>query len=407
MFDLIVKTAFLSLFRRKLRTFLVVFMVASSLWGLMFMQGIYDGMIEQMISNAIKSDSGEISIYAKDFRRDKDVKQYIKNYKDIEDYIKQNENIKSYTTRVLASGIIATAKYSKNANIYAVDLECEKEHAKLNGYIKEGIYGFGEKSKGIMIGFKLAKKLKLSLGKKVVLSSQNSDNEITSASLKVTAIIKTNNMGLDENGVFIDIKKAKEFLNIKGVSQVSIVFKDPGYMYAFQKEIIRDFKSKRLEVFRWDQLYPALMQSRKYMEMFGYISYMIVFLMATVGIFGVVLVSVLERLREFAILRAVGTRFGIISSIIFLESFLLAMAGFILGIIFGGGTLYYFSIYGLDLSAFSDALDEFGMDAVTYAIIKANYFITAFLAVMSATILSIIVPLKILYKSKPTEVING
>jgi len=65
-----------------------------------------------------------------------------------------------------------------------------------------------------------------------------------------------------------------------------------------------------------------------------------------------------------------------------------------------------FYIYGLDLSAFSDALDEFGMDAITYAVIKSSYFVTGFFAVLIAVLLSVIFPLRLLKKSKPIEVIN-
>jgi ABC-type antimicrobial peptide transport system permease subunit len=62
-------------------------------------------------------------------------------------------------------------------------------------------------------------------------------------------------------------------------------------------------------------------------------------------------------------------------------------------------------VHGLDLSYFSAGLDEFGMDAIMYSLIKPNYFFTAFLAVLSATILSIIFPLRVLKKSKPIEAI--
>ena len=148
------------------------------------------------------------------------------------------------------------------------------------------------------------------------------------------------------------------------------------------------------------------MQSKAIMEKYSLISYVLIFFVAGIGIFGVVLVSVLERLREFAILQAIGTPFKMLAQIIFLESLFIGIAGFILGCILGGGTLYYFYIYGLDLSAFSNALDEFGMDAITYAVIKSSYFITGFFAVLIAVILSIIFPLRYLKKSKPIEVIN-
>lgn len=405
MFKLIFKTAILSLFRRKLRTFLAIFMIASSLWGLMLMLGIYDGMMNQMVDNAVRSDSGDVTIYKKDFRRDHEIKQHIKDPSQIIQKIEQNPAIKSHVQRVLSDGLIATAKYSKGVKVFGIDLEAEKKQANLDKYIKDGDYSFGKNNKGIIIGYTLAKKLKLTIGKKVILSAQNANNEINSIALKVTGILKTNNMHIDGIGAFIPLQKAQKFLGIEGVMQISMIFSDKNQIPEFKKNIKQSFDN--IEIFGWDELYPALMQSKIIMEKYSFISYLLIFFVAGIGIFGVVLVSVLERLREFAILQAIGTPFSKVSQIIFYESLFIGIAGFLLGCLLGGGTLYYFYIYGLDLSSFSDALDEFGMDAITYAVIKTSYFTTGFFAVIIAVGLSILFPLHILKKSKPIEVING
>lgn len=405
MYKLIIKSAFASLMKRKIRTFLVIFMIASSLWGLLLMQGIYDGMTQQMINNAIRSDSSQLCVFAKGFRNQKDINLSINNLKEIESFLNNEPNVKSYISRVVTSGLAATAKYSKNIAIYGIDAKDEIAHASLDGYIKQGEFDFGKKNRGAIVGFQLAKRLKVKIGKKIIISAQDINNEVSSISVKVTGIIKTNNMALDESGVFIDKAKAQKFLNLQGVNQVSIMVNDYSKVDILKEKLKTNFKD--IEVFDWGELYPALLQTEQLMKTFSYISYMIVFFTATIGIFGVVLVSVLERLREFGVLRAIGTEFKVIVAMVFFESFFIGIIGLLLGSFIGGGTLYYFSQYGLDLSSFSNALDEFGMDAITYAVIKTEYFITAIIAVFSATFLSILIPLRVLKKSKPIEVING
>jgi len=270
MFKLIFKTAILGLFRRKMRTFLAIFMIASSLWGLMLMLGIYDGMINQMIDNAVRSDSGDITIYKKDFRSDNEIKLHIKEPQSVTQEIEKNPAIKSHVQRVISDGLIATAKYSKGVKIFGINLEDEKRQAQLDRYIKEGSFDFGKRNKGIIIGSTLAKKLKLSIGKKVILSAQNSENEINSIALKVTGVLKTNNMHIDGIGVFIPLQKAQKFLGIDGVMQISMIFEDKSKIPAFQNSMKEKFKN--LELFRWDELYPALMQSKAIMEKYSLIS---------------------------------------------------------------------------------------------------------------------------------------
>lgn len=405
MYRLIFKTAILTLFRRKLRTFLAIFMIASSLWGLMLMLGIYDGMVKQMIDNAIRSDSGHISLYQKGFREENEIQNHIQDPSSITTFLSQNPHIKSHVQRVVSDGLIATAKYSRGIKIYGIDLESEKRQAHLERYLFDGVYGFGAHQNGVLLGHSLAKKLKVSIGKKVILSAQDSTGEINSIARKVTGILKTNNMHMDSIAVFMPLQQAQAFLSINGVMQISLQLKDTTQLQALQQRLQERFE--QLEIFTWEMLYPALIQSKVIMEQYGLISYILIFFIAGIGIFGVILVSVLERLREFAILKAIGTPFSTVSHIVFWEALFIGLAGFILGSLLGGGTLYYFHIYGLDLSTFSDALDTFGMDAITYALIKPSYFVTGFFAVIVAVLLSILFPLRVLKKSKPIEVING
>lgn len=405
MYKLIIKGAFLSLFRRKSRSLLVVLMIVFSLWGLIFIQGFYMGMTKQMIDNAIRSDSGELSIFAKNFRKEREAKLQITNSSEVLRFIQQDKNVKSSTIRVSGKGLIATASYSKNADIYGINLKAEKQHANLDAYIKTGNYNFGKKQTGAIIGAKLAEKLKLKIGKKIILTSQDANNELSSIRLTITALIKTNNMGIDQKGVFIDINKAKDFFAISGINQISISFNNDDKNNILQKQLKQKFT--QIEVFKWNELYPALLQGKELMETFNLISYMIVFIAVAIGILGVILISVFERLREFSILIVIGTKFKYIMQMIFLESLIMSSIGFILGAFFAAITLFYFSEYGLDLSYFSKALDEFGIDSIVYTFIDSSYFVNTFFALFCATFLSVLIPLIMLKRQQPIRVING
>lgn len=405
MFNVIAKMAWASLKRRKSRSLLVVLMIAISLWGLLAMEGIYDGMTEQMINNAIRSGSGDITMFAKGYRLENDLQKLIMEVDEVRTLLQNDKRVKTWVMRLKQDGLIATAHYSRNATIYGVDLAAEKKHGRLDEYLYQGDFSFGKKNKGAIIGARLAEKLKITIGKKIVISAQNIDNDVASAAFKVTGIIKTNNMALDETAVFLDLGKARTLLQIPtGITQVCMILTDEDHITELTKELTDRFQS--LEIFSWDQIYPALMQSRVMMQGFNLVTSLIIFCIAALGIFGVMLVSVLERLREFGVMLAIGTKFTLICKIVLLESCLLGLSGFLGGTILGGGTLYYFYIHGLDLTIFSEGLDAFGMDAITYALIRPSYFYTAMMAVTVASLLSVVFPLRTLQKAKPMECIR-
>ncbi len=405
MFRLAGKIAIASLHRRRVRSILVILMIAVSLWGLLFMEGIYDGMTEQMINNAIHSDSGHISVFGKGYRLDPDLSRQVKNVAAVSDFLDQDNRVATYVNRIKQDGLVATAHYSRGAMILGLDLKAEEQHGRLAGYLHQGKFSFGKRKRGVIIGFKLADKLHVRIGSKLIISAQDTQGEVSAAPFKVTGILKTNNMALDEQAVFIADKKARTLLSMgEEVSQVAIILHDEEDINGLQQGLISKFP--QLDILRWDELYPALMQSRQMMEIFNMVISGLIFCVAALGIFGVMLVSALERLREFGIMLAIGTRFSMIRNIILIESFTLGFIGFAAGALIGGVTLYYFKTYGLDLSMFSDAFDEFGIDAVTFAIIRPAYFITALMAVTMATFLSVLIPLRVLKKSKPIEAIN-
>jgi ABC-type lipoprotein release transport system permease subunit len=213
-------------------------------------------------------------------------------------------------------------------------------------------------------------------------------------------------MLLDSRALLMDRNTTANMLHVEnGVTRISLILSERNQGKAIQSRLENAFPE--LEIFRWDQLYPALMQGKVMMDGFNMVTSIIVFTVASLGIFGVMMVSVLERLREFGIMMAIGTRYIHLAAIVLSESIILGIAGYLSGSLLGYLTLLYFKSYGLDLSVFSEGIETFGMDSISYATIHADYFITAGVAVLLATFSSIIVPLRILKKVRPMKVIQA
>ncbi len=158
---------------------------------------------------------------------------------------------------------------------------------------------------------------------------------------------------------------------------------------------------------RWDELYPLLIEMRDMMDIFNWLSYAIVFAVAALGIFGVILMSILERMREFSIMMAIGTPYGNIRYQVISEAFIMALIGYIIGAILGFGFLVYTASNGIDLRYYQAGLESFGLNAILYADIRYYYFLQAFASVFFATFISVLWPLYVLKKIKPIEIIQG
>ena len=148
-------------------------------------------------------------------------------------------------------------------------------------------------------------------------------------------------------------------------------------------------------------------QMQDMMAIFNSIIFFIVMSVVFIGIFGVVYVSILDRVREFGIVLGIGMQYKYIRLQIFLESVIIGLIGYICGAMLGAILLVYLKNYGLDLSSFSDALEMWGYSSSIKGSIKISYFTTTFIAIISASILSVILPLRKIKKLKPIEVIKA
>ncbi|OYY55367.1 MAG: hypothetical protein B7Y52_05670, partial [Sulfurovum sp. 28-43-6] len=398
--------AWLSIWRRKTRSLMVIMMIALSLGGLLGLQGLYDGMISHLINTTIRSDSGEISVYAKEYRLQKSLDYRLSSISNYEEVFSKIEGLETYSIRLEQEGLIATAHKSFGAILKGIYLENEQNFGQLSTFITQGDYSFGKENTAALIGSELAKKLTLSIGSRVIFTAQDASGEINSISFRITGILKTGNPSIDDSSVFVSMKQMSKFLNLQqSATQIALRVKESKQIRIIQKELQTLFPEA--DILRWDELYPLLIQMQDLIHIFNLASYAIVFIVAALGIFGVMLVSVLERMREFSIMLAIGTPYKMVRDQILLEASFLGCIGYMSGAFFGWLLLWYMSTSGIDMRSFEAGLELYGYSVVMYANIHLYYFVQAFFAVFFATLLSVIWPLLKLKKIKPIQMIQG
>lgn len=401
MYKLILKMAWKNSFLRPARTLLVITMIAVSMSMMLGIQGLYDGMVYNMIDKTKRSDSGDISIYAKDYRVEKDLKYRIKNADKIKKNLEKIEGVKAVVLRVNAEGLISTARKSSFAWINGIDLQQENHFGSFSEFLKHGEVNL--KNRGALIGIELAKTLKVHVGSKIIFSTQDITGEINSLALRVSGIIQTTNISLDSNAIFVDINKLHKFLGTTSneATQIAIMGDD--------EKLLDSIRAKYLEldVKSYLELQPMIQQMQDVMLIFNSITFLIVMSVVFIGIFGVVYVSILDRIREFGIVLGIGMQYKYIRTQIFLESVIVGLLGYLGGAILGAVLLIYLKDYGLDLSSFSDALEMWGYESTIKGTIKFSYFTTTFGAIISASVLSVLIPLRKIKKLNPIEVIKA
>jgi len=404
MFKIIVKMAYENIFLRKSRALLLIVMIGISMGVMVGLEGLYDGMSLRMIDKTKRSDSGEVSLYAKQYRLERDLSYHIEKADTKSKTIAAVQGVHAVVYRLKAEGLAQTATKSQPGSIIGINLKEEEHFGNFSAFLQEGSLKF-EKN-GAFIGSGLAKKLKVKIGSKVIFTTQDSHREIQSIALRIKAIIRTSNVTLDDQVLYISRDKADIFLTLpKGTATQIAVRSSEAENAALKTKLIQNYPG--LDVLSFKELYPQLKQMQSMMDVFNGITFSIVMIVVFIGILGVMYVSILDRIREFGILLSVGYAYRYIRLQIIVESLFLGLAGYLLGSLLGLAILTYLEKYGLNLTIFAEGMEFFGLDPVIYAISKSSYFVSTFFAIFLAALLSVWLPLRKIKKLNPVEVIRS
>ena len=123
-----------------------------------------------------------------------------------------------------------------------------------------------------------------------------------------------------------------------------------------------------------------------------FIWYLVVFIAMGFGIVNTTLMAVFERIREFGLLKALGMRPWWIIREVLTESCLILLIGMAVGNGLSSLSVVALSGSGIDLSAFAEGLEYFGMSRVIYPVMIGRDIILANLVVFVLGILVSLYP---------------
>ena len=267
----------------------------------------------------------------------------------------------------------------------------KKHVSTINRQIIDGEYFSGGKRE-IVIGNKLAEKLDVTLGDKVVAMSNTPSGTIGSEVFRVVGIYKTFSSEFDKAFIYIPMKTAQEMLNIDDkIYEFAIVTKD--YHKVEQvKNSINEELNKNFEVLSYKDLLPFLVYQIDLSKESMWIFNLIIELALIFGIINVMLMAVFERINEIGVLMAIGMKNIKIFTMILLEGLIIGIIGTVIGLGLGYLIMLPLQKIGLNLAIYTESLESFGVGAVIYPTITIEDVLGVLIAIPFISIVGAIYP---------------
>ncbi len=400
---MLIAIAWRNLWRNKLRSAVIFSSIAVGIIGAVVSDGFMAGMTDQRINAAIANEVSDIQIHPPAFLLNGEMQYQIRNAGRYVRKIEKLPETKGVSLRLRTTAMAASANAGAGITLYGVNPEKEKSVSDLYRHMVSGGYFPAGEKIPVVMGQKLAHKLNLGLGDKLIVTLTDSSGTIVSGAFQIVGLFKTANTRFDESHVFVNKKDLASLTGYSGNTgnEIAIRLKNNDDTQAVMKKLQslfgKEINSGLITLQSWDEIQPMLRSMIAMMNYFSYIFLLIILAALAFAIVNTMLMAVMERTREIGMLMALGMNKQKIFSMIMLETVFLSVVGALLGLAVSLIVVQHYATYGFDLSSVAKGLNSIGYSARIFFRVNTDfYFITILLVIIIAMLSSISPALKAL-----------
>jgi ABC-type lipoprotein release transport system permease subunit len=402
---IVTQLAWRNLWRNYRRTIITVAAIGVGVWAMIFMTALMRGMVNEMVANGIDALPGYVQVHDPDYRDDPSVANLLPlSDTEIEARFAA-AGVEAWASRVRVPAVVSSEYESRGVTLFGVDPAQELVIGAIGSVVAEGRALRDAADSGVVIGRKLAEKLDTETGKRIVLMSQDPDNEIADRGFRVVGLFSANLEAYEETMVFAGKSTVQAMLGIGDqVSEIAVSGDD----YRNVNSLLRDVQAisgDGVEVLPWQELNSYLGSMLAVMDGFVLVWMIVIFLALSFGLVNTLVMAVFERVREIGLMLALGMRPSAILGQIIVESFFLLLLGLALG-----NTLAWSTVIplqdGIDISQVAEGMEMFGAASTLYPALELRDAVSANVVVLFLGFLASLSPAWRASRYEPVEAIT-
>ena len=389
---MILKIAWKNIWRNPLRSFLVMMSIIVGVWAAAFILSFVFAIIDNRMEDAIGYEVSHLQFHHPDFDKDNEPQYVIPGSPLLLESLSADNRIEALSGRLISYGMVASSRTSSGGKFIGIDPAREDAVTKLNSRIIEGEYLNADDRNKIIIGRKLANKLKVKLRSKIVLTFQDKSKDIVAGAFRIKGIFEGPNTIIEENNLYMRQQDLDALLQTEGdVHEIAMLLKDADSVEEFVLDQRVEYPELLIE--SWRELAPEISLIVDSIDEYMLIFLAIILLAISFGIVNTMLMAVLERVREIGVLMSIGMNNVRLFTMIFLETILIVVLASPIGLLLAYGTISYYGNNGLDTSGlYKEGYETFGFDPMVHLSLDTEYYWKILLLVGITAILASIYP---------------
>jgi len=222
--SLLVTLGWRNLWRHMKRTLVILFAITLGIWFMIISAGMMIGIVEQQLQDTIFNLTGHAQIHHPKFRDDPAIEHSMPAPTDNMRQVLNSREVKQWSTRVRLPAIIMSERESRGVTLVGIDPGREQGLSFIGKPVVEGRALESMDDNGIIIGRRMAEKLETRVGKRIVIMSQDKDNEVADRGFRIVGLFQAELEATEVAYVFSGLKTTQKLLGMGDqVSEISLI----------------------------------------------------------------------------------------------------------------------------------------------------------------------------------------
>ncbi len=397
-----------NLLRNPRRTAIMAAGAAFGIVGFVFMLSFFDGFFDQTIENSTRYLTGHLQVERAGFRRDYAPELAIDRAPLLLDALRGTPGIVAAAPRVQAQALASTAAKSEGIMLTGIDPLAEAKVTFISRTIVQGHPLVPGADREVMIGRRLADKLSVRVGEKIVVMTQAANGELGTAAYRVGGIFSTESASFDGAFAFVTLQAAQSLLGLGSrVSTINVRLATRAGVPSAAAVLRARFGAEGVVFVPWQELLPQLDDMVRLLRVVNSIILAVLLLVVTTAVINTVFMAVTERTREFGVMLALGTSPAALRRMVLYETVALLVLAAAAGYGAGIALVAYLGHVGIDLSGFFAGYSAIpGLTGIVYPRVMSATVVPPGVALVIAGVLVSLYPAAKAARLDPVQAIR-
>lgn len=391
------------MWRNRSRTAITISAVFFAILLAVVTSSLQVGVFDNLIKNVVGFYNGYVQVHKSGFWDEQTLENVFDDNIAIQNKMLSNQNIASVTPRLESFALVATDSLTKGCLVVGISPDREDEITKLKSKIITGNY-LKHNDQDILISEGLADRMRVKLFDTIVLLGQGYHGATATGKFKIKGILKFGSPELNKQSLYLNLPEAQNMFAAPNKLTSYVLNLNSTKAINETAVSLRFMLGNDYEVMTWEEMMPEVSQHIKTDNASMYIIFFLLYILVCFGIFGTLLMMMVERKYELGMLVAIGMKKIKLSTLILLESLFTVLMGCLSGILVSLPIVYYLKWHPIRFTGdFAKTYQEFGFEPIFPASTDSSIFIDQGLIVMILGLVLSLYPVLKVFRLNPIE----